>query len=281
MKTITKITFTSVIAFALTACGSEKKNFIDRMQIEHTGDIPVENASAGLAQTDEVVTETVTYATVNGREIAGYLAKPEGVKSNLSGLIVIHEWWGLNDNIRMMTRRLAGEGYTALAVDLYNGKVADSPDKAGQYARSVAQEPARENLKQAYGYLKNEQGAAKTGTIGWCFGGGWSLQTALAMPDKIDATVIYYGRLVTDKERLKKLTMPVLGIFGSEDRGIPPSAVKEFEAALNAVDITNSIHIYEGANHAFANPSGTRYDKEAAEDAWQKTTAFFEKYLKN
>ncbi len=261
-------------------CGTEKEDFIDRMETEHQGDTPVENASAELPQQSEVKAETVTYATVGEEEVKGYLAMPEDAGKQTPGLIVIHEWWGLNDNIRMMARRLAGEGYKALAVDLYHGKVAESSDKAGKLARSVEEEPALDNLSQAYAYLVDKQGASGVGTIGWCFGGGWSLQTALAMPEKVDATVIYYGRLETDPSKLKKLEMPVLGFFGSEDSGIPPSTVKSFENALNEAGVENDIYIYEGANHAFANPSGSRYEKEAAEDAWNKTTAFFGKHLK-
>ncbi len=268
------------LSLLLAACSdSPEEDFIDRMDREHEGDVPVENAAQNIKQSVEVSGEEVQYATVDGQTISGYLARPEGIK-NAPGIIVIHEWWGLNDNIRMMTNKLAGEGYTALAVDLYKGKVAQSPDSAGTYARSVDNEEALDNLTQAYGYLNEKQGAENIGVIGWCFGGAWSLNTALAHPKKIDATVIYYGRLVTDTERLKSLEMPVLGIFGEEDGGIPPKKVNEFEAALNEVGVENSIHIYEGAGHAFANPSGTRYVEKAAEDAWQKTVRFLKKNLK-
>src|SRR6056297_1028594 len=145
MKTILGNIAIVTLALMISACGSEKKDYLDRMDEEHKDDVPVENAASETPQSAEVTEETVTYATVNGNEITGYLAKPEGAEGDLPGLIVIHEWWGLNDNIRMMTRRLAGEGYVALAVDLYNGKVAESPDSAGTYARSVEQEPALDN----------------------------------------------------------------------------------------------------------------------------------------
>ena len=281
MESLLKNILIAGLLFTVAACGSEKSDdYLDRMDEEHKDDAPVENAASEMPQSQEVVTETVTYATVDGNDISGYMAKPKDAEGDLPGIIVIHEWWGLNDNIRMMTRRLAGEGYKALAVDLYNGKVAESPDSAGKYARSVEQEPALDNLNQAYQYLNEKQGATNIGSIGWCFGGGWSLQTALAMPEKLDATVIYYGRLVTDKDRLENLTMPILGIFGEEDQGIPPSSVEKFEAALNDVGVQNSIHIYDGAGHAFANPSGNRYKKDAAEDAWNKTVAFLEEHLK-
>ena len=278
-RTLVAISTVLLLAF-LYGCGNEKNDFVDRMEKEHEGDRPIVNASANLYQSASAAGEQVTYATVKGEEITGYLATPEKGAGNAPGLIVIHEWWGLNDNIRMMADKLAGEGYRALAVDLYKGKVAETPDSAGTYARSVQNEEALDNLTQAYEYLSNEKGADRIGVIGWCFGGAWSLQTALAHPEKIDATVIYYGRLVTDTKQLKKLRMPVLGIFGAEDQGIPPKKVKEFEAALNEAGVSNSIHIYEGAGHAFANPSGTRYVEEAAEDAWQKTTRFLSEHLK-
>lgn len=280
MDKVIKTGWIFVLGLFVAACSGEKEDFLDRMSMEHEGDHPVENASLDLAQSGEVSGEEVTYATVNGTEITGYLAKPENAEENTPGIIVIHEWWGLNDNIRNMTDKLAGEGYTALAVDLYKGKVAESPDSAGTYAGSVDDQEAVDNLTQAYNYLSEEQNSGNIGVIGWCFGGAWSLQTALAHPGKIDATVIYYGRLVTDTEQLEKLQMPVLGIFGAEDEGIPPKDVKAFESALNEVGVSNSIHIYDGAGHAFANPSGTRYQEEAAKDAWQKTVSFFEENLK-
>ena len=276
------ITIVMIALIGLSSCTKEKSDYIDRMSAEHKNDEPVANEATEFDVTKNIVTQTVTYATIEGKEVQGYLVRPERVDENLPGMIVIHEWWGLNDNIRMMTRRLADQGYAALAVDLYRGKVAETPDSAGTYARAVGSnpEPAEKNINQAIAWLSDNQSITKTGIIGWCFGGGWSLSASLAFPDKIDATVIYYGRLVTDPDRLQVLDMPILGIFGAEDRGFRLNSVREFESALNSLDKNASIHVYEGANHAFANPSGTRYNPEAAEDAWEKTVAFFEEYLK-
>jgi carboxymethylenebutenolidase len=281
MKTLViQIICIGLAALLSISCNSEKKEYVDRLSMEHEGDEPVENKAAKLGESSTAEGKMVSYATVSGREVSGYLAQPTGAEIGNPAIIVIHEWWGLNDNIRMMADKLAGDGYTALAVDLYYGKVAESPDSAGTYARSVNEKEAIDNLSQAYKYLSNKQDAGKVGVIGWCFGGGWSLQTALAHPDELDAAVIYYGRLVTDPGQLEKLQMPVLGIFGGKDQSIPPKTVKQFEAALNEAGVNNSIYIYDGAGHAFANPSGTRYVKEAAEDAWQKTTSFLEEHLK-
>ncbi len=194
---------------------------------------------------------------------------------------MIHEWWGLNDNIRAMAERLAAEGYLALAVDLYGGEIADEPQQARelmQRAMGNAQ-AAEENLRRAYEYLTREQGVERVGTIGWCFGGAWSLRAALLLPAEIDATVIYYGRLVVDRDRLATLQMPILGLFGELDGGIPVETVREFEAVLESLGKPAEIHVYPGADHAFANPSGTRYNPEAAEDAWKRTTEFLARNL--
>jgi carboxymethylenebutenolidase len=273
----------------VASCGSEEDenedadNYTDRMAEEHEGDSPMQNGTAEFEQEQPVQTQTVNYAQTDSGAIEGYLATPQNADEDLPGIIVIHEWWGLNDNVRMMTERLAGLGYTALAVDLYNGKVAESPNGARQYMQIAQSNPqgALDNLNQAYSYLTDQQNVEEMGVIGWCFGGGWSLQTALAMPDKIDATVIFYGQLVTDMDRLRTLDMPIIGFFGGQDRGIPPKKVNEFESNLETVGRDAKIFIYDDAGHAFANPSGQRYNKEAAQDAWQKTKMFLQEHLKN
>jgi carboxymethylenebutenolidase len=180
-----------------------------------------------------------------------------------------------------MTRRLAGEGYQALAVDLYGGAHADNPDQAMKLMNAAMQNPAaaQENLKLAAAWLQGK-GTQKLGVIGWCFGGGWSLGTTLLMPGKIDGTVIYYGHLETDPAKLAAIRHPVLGLFGAEDQSIPADSVRAFESALKKQGTPVEIKIYDGAGHAFANPSGGNYRPDAAKDAWQRTTAFLARSLK-
>jgi len=265
-------------------CGSSGDDeYADRMATEHEGDEPVASGAAASDPAGDVDAEDVIYAEVNGEPVTGYLARPAGGGEGLPGIIVIQEWWGLNDNIRSMARQLAGQGYAALAVDLYGGQVAaDSETARSLMSESMGHETdLEENLRQAHGYLGERLGATRVGVIGWCFGGGWSLRTALLLPGEIDATVIYYGRLITDRERLATLETPILGVFGAEDGGIPIESVREFESALNDLGKDAQVLIYDGAEHAFANPSGTRYDAEAAEDAWAETLAFFEKHLES
>jgi carboxymethylenebutenolidase len=261
---------------------ADEKFDLERMAQEHKHDKPAATAAATTPPAQEVTGEEVVYATVVGKPVKGYLARPKNAKGPLPGIIVIQEWWGLNDNIRQAAKRLAGEGYTALAVDLYNGQVAETPEKATELMKaSMNRMPeSEENLRQAYTYLETKQKAPKIGVIGWCFGGGWSLGTAMLLPDKIDATVIYYGRLETDKARLGKLQMPVIGFFGGKDQGIPVAGVKAFESAMKELGKPVEIHIYDDANHAFANPSGGNYNEAAAKDSWQRTVAFFAKNLK-
>ena len=207
----------------------------------------------------------------------GYLAKPatDGV---YPGVIMIHEWWGLNDNIRQMAEKLASHGYVVFAVDLYDGQVGTTADEARQLRTSFEQSIWTENMNTAVSYLEENHSPSSLGSIGWCFGGSQSLNLALNN-ENMDATVIYYGQLVTDAEELSKIDWPVLGIFAELDNGIPPETVNEFEASLDRVGIQNNITIYPGVNHAFANPSGDRYAPEESKDAWQKTLTFFEDNL--
>ncbi len=207
----------------------------------------------------------------------GYYAYPKK-EGNYPGVVMIHEWWGLNDNIKDMARVLAAEGYRVLAVDLYHGEVATDADGARGLVSAVDQKEATSNMKAAIEYLKL-QGATKMASLGWCFGGGQSLQLALS-GEPLDATVLYYGTpLVTDAGELAKIKWPVLGVFGDEDAAIPTATVNAFKQALDTDKIANEIHTYPGVGHAFANPSGANYAPDETKDAWGKTVAFLAEQL--
>ena len=268
---------------ALAACQPEANDAAADMRRQHEGDTPVPtgatDADGGLA----VTTQRIEYATVDGQPVTGVLARPDGGEAGLPGLIVIQEWWGLNDNVEAMAQKLAAQGYVALAVDLYGGRVATTPDSAMGLMREAMgrQDALSDNLRQAYRYLAADLGAPRVGVIGWCFGGMWSLRTALALPDQIDATVIYYGQPVTDEARLATLSMPVLAFFGGADDSIPADSVAAFSAALDRAGVPHTVRTYPGAPHAFANPSGQSYVPEAADDAWARTTAFLAETLRS
>jgi len=255
--------------------------YLAAMAAMHHGDAPTPSPGAVEKPVQPVSGTEVVYATVGGKPVKGYLTRPVSAKGPLPGIIVIHEWWGLNDNIRRTADRLAGEGYEALAVDLYNGQSAANPDDAKKYMMGVMNDPdsAKDNLKQAYAYLHDHEKAAKMGVIGWCFGGGWSLQTALLFPDKLDAAVMYYGRPVTDVAQLSALKMPLIGFFGELDQGITVADVDAFQKALQQAKVNAEIHEYPNAGHAFANPSGSGYQAAAAEDSWQRTVKFLKDHL--
>lgn len=223
----------------------------------------------------------------------GYLVYPTMTKENnssnnkndtLPAVIMIHENKGLNDNIKKMANLLARKGYVVLAVDLFKGEVTTDRNRSSELSQYVRdnQYIATANLKSAVKYLSSlpNVNPEKIVSLGWCFGGGQSLQLALNSQDHpLAATIIYYGRLLTDKSSLANIKWPVLGIFGDQDNSIPVDSVKAFEMALNSNGISNEIYIYKGAGHAFANPSGENYAPKETQDAWQKTLAFLEKHV--
>jgi len=201
-----------------------------------------------------------------------YLSLPGGVA--LGGIVVVHEWWGLNDHIRHWADRLGAEGYAALAVDLYGGKTAADADLAMELMKSVDRAAAVRTLLAAHRFLASDARAraSRRAVIGWCFGGGMALELALAAPD-LDAAVIYYGPLVTDAARLRNVRARLLGVFGTRDEAVPPESVAAFERAASEAGLPLEVHRYD-APHAFANPSGPRYDAAAAEDAWNRVRSF-------
>jgi carboxymethylenebutenolidase len=208
-----------------------------------------------------------------------YLSLPPGAHAPMPAIVVVHEWWGLNEHIEHWADRLAGLGYAALAVDLYGGQVATDADTAMKLMKSVDATKAHAILDAAVQFLTDDPRiqATKRGVIGWCFGGGWSLQTALAHPD-LDAVVMYYGMPVNDPAQLKPLQGQLLGIFANKDTFITPDLVNQFEGALKTAGVRATILRYD-ADHAFANPSGPHYDEPSAADAWAHVVDFLGRTL--
>jgi carboxymethylenebutenolidase len=249
---------------------------------EHEHDSPAPTPVAEQPPKVPLLEQELAYGEAQRRNLVGFLAMPRDAAEPLPGVIVIHEWWGLNDNIKAAARRLAGEGYVVLAVDLYGGKTAATPQDAQALMAALVDEPdaARANLRQAYEYLEKYAFAPRIGSVGWCLGGGWSLQTALLFPDQLDAMVMYYGQIVEANSELETLAMPLLGHFGALDESIPVRDVQDFRERLRALGKDAQILIYSGANHAFANPSGGNYNEKAATDSWQATLKFLDEKLK-
>jgi carboxymethylenebutenolidase len=218
---------------------------------------------------------------------SGYLVYPSSTTTGkkLPAVIMVHEWWGINDNIRSMANTLAKQGYVVLAVDLFKGQSATNANDAMQLIKIVSDNPGQaiSNLQSAVKYVSSLPfvDSSKLAVIGWCFGGGQALQLALhSEQHPLAATILYYGTpLVTDKQQLSNIKWPVLGIFGDKDQAIPLSNIQQFKAALDSIGVPNEINIYKGVGHAFANPSGANYAPNETINAWQKTLAFLMKYL--
>lgn len=203
----------------------------------------------------------------------GYLALPTDGQARHPGVVLIHEWWGLNDTMKAQADTLAKAGYVVLAVDLFKGRVATTPDQARQQTQGVVADEAIGNLKSAVNFLRSRQDVGKVASWGYCFGGRWSLQLAMAQKD-LGAAVIYYGQLETDPAKLQGLP-PIQGVFGEADASIPMTQVRAFDQALTQAGVKHEIHSYPNAPHAFANPTGgEQYRPEAAADAYAKTLSF-------
>jgi len=228
-----------------------------------------------LAQAAAETTKTVTLTTEGGRKVTGALALP--AKTPAAAVLLIHEWWGLNDQIKSVAAELAREGYIALACDLYDGRVAATREDAKKYMGAVDAGAATDAVRSWVKWLKaHKKATGKVGTIGWCFGGGWSLNASIAHP--VDATVVYYGRVNKMAAELAALKGPVLGHFARRDTWINDKMVSGFEAEMKKAGKTATVHWYE-ADHAFANLTGARYDREDAQTSWKRTLAFFKKHL--
>jgi carboxymethylenebutenolidase len=235
-----------------------------------------------LAGTARAAEQAITFKSGASDQGSGLLVTPDG-KGPFPAVVVIQEWWGLNDWVKDQARGLAKDGYVALAVDLYRGKVAAKQEEAHQYMMGLPDERAAADLAGAFATLAARADVRKDriGSIGWCMGGKWSLRVAMSEP-ALAAAVVYYGAMPTKPEEIAKLKAPVLGNFGGDDQGPAPDQVKAFEAAMKAAGKTADLKIYEGAGHAFANVNNPwgGYREAAAKDAAARTRAFLAKYLK-
>jgi carboxymethylenebutenolidase len=236
-------------------------------------------SAALVVRADAPKTQTVEFPS--GKEtVSGFLALPDK-PGQYPALVVIHEWWGLNDWVKEQTEKLAAQGYVALAVDLYRGKSASDPSEAHELMRGLPQDRAIRDMQAAYTYLttRKDVKSDKIGSIGWCMGGGLALQLAIHEPH-LAACVVNYGSLPTDPNDIQQIGAPVLGNFGADDKGITPADVEAFEKTMKGMNRRIDVKIYPGAGHAFENPNNTSgYRPEAAADAWARTIAFLHRAL--
>jgi len=221
--------------------------------------------------------KSVEIGLPDGRTSTAYVARPKGVPRG--GLLVVHEWWGLVDWVKAEADRYAGQGYLVLAVDLFGGSVATTAEEAQKLMSALDQKLSTEVEVAGVEWLARALPGKKIATLGWCMGGGQSLNASLASGGKVGATVIYYGLPVTDVNLLRTLKGPVLGIWAKRDGWITPEKVAAFDLALKDAGIKHEFRSYD-ADHAFANPSGGRYNPPAAKDANEATRRFLKAVLK-
>ena len=238
-----------------------------------------------------LLASTLTALAADGKSVSyksgdetvqGILYTPSG-KGPFPAIIVIHEWWGLNDWVKEQASKLADQGYEALAIDLYRGKVATTPDQAHEIMRGVPEDRATRDLHAAFVFLQSQPNVKedRIASIGWCMGGGYSLDVALEEPG-LRAVVINYGHLAVDPDNLKKINASVLGLFGGKDGGIPVDDVKKFEQTLKQQGKDVQIVIYPESGHAFENPNNkTGYRADDAADAWKHITTFLAAKMKS
>jgi carboxymethylenebutenolidase len=219
--------------------------------------------------------EAVSFTSPDGVNAQGYFIKSK--KKSKKWLFVIQEFWGLNDYIKKESDTFYDElkDVNVLALDMYDGKVSDKRDSAAFYMRAAKAERLENIIKAALAYAGSD---AKIYTVGWCFGGGWSLQATILAGKQASGCIMYYGRPETNIEKIKTINCDVIGFFGNKDQGIKPETVDAFEKNMKEAGKNIVTYRYD-AGHGFANPSNPVYNKEAAEDSHTKAIAFLKERM--
>ena len=211
-----------------------------------------------------------------GVQVGGYLAEPEGEPR--AGLVVIQEWWGLNDDIRSIADRYAAEGYLAFSPDIYHGELTTEPDEARKLAMALERDVAAREIDAAITWLKDEHGVATVGCTGFCMGGGLTLATAIRPGSNVDAVHVYYGGGMPDSEQIATIRVPVMGSYGAADVSISVEQVEMLRSTLEAAGVPNDVKLYDGAGHSFFN-AGPAHHEEASADSWERSLRWWGEHL--
>jgi carboxymethylenebutenolidase len=274
---------TAAVLCALLAAGCEQGDRqapADQVQAPETRTMPPSGEARGTpaqATMRNVTSDTLAYGEVGDQLVYGHFAFPEDMVDPLPAVIVIHDWWGLNDEIKTYGSRLAAEGFIVLAIDLFNGSAATAPAGARDLERSVVEDPdlALANIRQAYRFVKDVAGAPSVAALGFGFGGSWALNAAVAQPADFAAIVTYYGQVNSDQDALAPISGPILGLFAETDRAVPSDSVRAFERALEALDKDFDVVVYDDARRGFADAlMADAYDANVAARAWEHTLEF-------
>jgi carboxymethylenebutenolidase len=262
-----------ILALLITACAPamDAQDNNTSQNVTTTGNTSTNTSMNMTGQPRPMLSPIVAQNVTYFNNVNGYYVAPRG-NGDYPGIILIHEWWGLNTQMRQTADTLANQGYRVLAVDLYNGKVATTQEEAMQLVGQVNQGQALANMQAALGFLE-DHGAQTVGSWGYCFGGGQSANLALSGTD-VDATVIYYGTVPTNASQVTKVDAPVFMVYGDQDTNTPASSAQQFKELLEDEGVDAELVVYEGVGHAFANPSNPGHDEEKTQDAWNKTLEF-------
>jgi carboxymethylenebutenolidase len=241
---------------------------------------PTPAKSVGETQRD-VVSDRLPYGEVGDELVYGYFVFPSDMIEPLPAVVVIHEWWGLTDEVRSMCDRLAAEGFIVLAVDLFGGETGETPGAARTLMAPVVEDPdtAAHNISSAVDFVQYTAGAPRIGVLGFGLGGGLVLDAAIDYGDDLDAAVIYYGAVTSDQGKLLPISAPLLGLFGDADRAVSKESVEKFRAAMQTLRKNFEVVIYPDAGTDFASPQSQNYDAALVETAWQKSLQFLQLHL--
>ena len=237
--------------------------------------------AANVAPARPVSSQSMAYTELKNELVYGYFAAPADMFEPLPAVILIHDWWGLNDHIRATADRLAGEGFIVFAVDLFGTKIASSPGEARVLVMRAIEDTdsLNDNIRAAFDFVSDTAGAPRVGSLGWGFGGSRSLRAAELLPEGLDAAVIYYGQVNDDEEALRPIGAPILALFAANDTSIRIASVEAFRDAMETLRKNFDLHIYPDTGHGFAEPSGRNFDAAMAADAWRRTLEFLNLHL--
>ncbi|MEM1261163.1 MAG: dienelactone hydrolase family protein [Pseudomonadota bacterium] len=278
------ITFTALalVVGLLGACGSEDPPPAETTTATAPAPVAAQPTPTPTVDGRASTGDMLAYAEVEGTLARGFLAYPSDMIEPLPAIMLLHDWFGLDDNVKALAKDLAGQGYVVLAVDLFDGKTGTLPRDTRDALVRMLEKPelTRTNLEQAITFVRETVGSPRLAMLGFGSGGLWSLNTALATPDEFRALILVQGQTLPDADRLESLTnVPMLGIYGAADRSIPQDAVREFGDALTDAEVTHTIRLYPTAGNAFMLRTSRNFSPKQAESAWEVIYEFLGEHL--
>ena len=224
----------------------------------------------------EIISESLPYAEIADGLVYGHFAIPADMIDPLPAVVIVHDWFGLNQTVRSAAERLAGDGFIVLAVDLFSGQTADTVAAARELEVEVVENSraAEDNLRQAIEFIRISSGAPTIAIVGYGFGGGWALRSALEPRSSLSAAVSFYGQVITDEDRLADSEVPFLGFFSESDRAVPVQNVRDFAASMRGLQKDADVQILADVRRGFVDVSSENYNGARAGEAWRQMVSF-------